>query len=86
MKFSILIISLVLFHIGKCEEDCKPDCEGIQCDVPFCTGEYVIRYDNPCACCPGCYIELQEGEECGKDTITTICVRGLKCVNNKCTP
>ncbi|KAG5878738.1 hypothetical protein JTB14_021778 [Gonioctena quinquepunctata] len=47
-------------------------------------GERVLRYDNPCSCCPGCYIQLEEGEECGKDS-STLCISGLKCVNNKCT-
>ncbi|XP_074036354.1 uncharacterized protein DDB_G0272420-like [Leptinotarsa decemlineata] len=83
----IFLLCLGVVHSAE-QENCKPsNCFQIACGVPLCEsiqerGPWVLRQD-PCECCPGCYIERKEGEECGKGD-STICVEGLKCVDHKC--
>ncbi|KAG5878737.1 hypothetical protein JTB14_021777 [Gonioctena quinquepunctata] len=94
MKVILSVLLVCLIGAVYCaEEECTPppDCGtplGPQCSPPNCAGiqeggPWVLR-QNPCHCCPGCYVEKKAGEECGKDS-STLCVEGLKCVNNKCT-
>ncbi|KAG5878736.1 hypothetical protein JTB14_021776 [Gonioctena quinquepunctata] len=94
MKVILSVLLVCLIDAVYCaEKECTPppDCGtpfGPKCSPPNCAaiqdlGPWVAR-QHPCTCCPGCFVEKKKGEECGR-SFSTICVEGLKCVDNQCT-